>query len=201
MTDWEEGASLSAEELRALRRRYNEARLEQIKSRAHDGSGRGGPAFDLAVSKIVIDEDSLNFNALKPDELDLIGEGFYGPGMMYGPATRARLRALAPRVAGGPLEGAIFPYPREKLAGFDDLRLAVLANDLRMPAIREMSATRRKKPLQESIKRWYDEFSPTYDGKALAVAILDAVNFEREKSGDKPIALKTVQTQLAALRK
>ena len=201
MTDRPESPDLSDEEVRAIRRRYNESRLEQIKARAHDGSGRGGPAFDRAVSKIVIDDDSLNFKALSPDELELIDEGLYGPTMMFGPKTRARLRGLAPRVASGPMAGAIFPYPREKMAGFNDLRLAVLANDMRMSAIQEKSASGRKKPLQDAVKRLREELAPRFRGKALAVAILDALNREREAAGIKPVALSTVQKNLSLLRK
>ena len=200
MTDHPDDAFMSAEELRAWRRRYNEDRLAQIKARANDGSGRGGPAFDLAVSKIVIDEDSLNFSALSADEHELIGEGLYGPGMMNGPTIRKMLKDRSPRVAAGPLAGAILPYPREKMVGFNDLRLAVLASELRMPAIQKKSASQRKKPLQEAIKRLHEELAPRYEGKALAAAIFDALNLEREKSDGKQIALKTVQTQLSLLR-
>ena len=201
MTVKPESPGLSDEDVRAIRRRYNEARLAQIKARAHDGSGRGGPAFDLAVSKIVIDEDSLNFNALSPDELELIDEGFYGPTMMFGPTTRARMRAFSPKVASGPLAGATYPYPREKMPGFNDLRLAVLASDMRMSAIQEKSASGRKKPLQDAVKRLRDELALRFQGKALAVAILEALNREREAVGTKPVTLTTVRTTLSLLRK
>ncbi len=200
MTDDAERSGMSEEKLKAWRRRENDEYIEIIKRRANDGTGRGGVAFDHAVSKIVNEGDSLNYSALSADELELIGEGLYGPTMMFGPTTRARLRGLSPRVADGPLAGAIFPYPCEKMAGFNDLRLAVLASDMRMPAIQEKSAIGRKKPLQDAVKRHRDELMSMFRGKALAVAILDALNREREAVGIKPLALSTVQKTLSLLR-
>lgn len=199
MTSRDDNSPTGDEELRAWRRRSNEVRLEQIKARAQDGSGRGGPAFDLAVSKILIDDDSLNFKALSSDELELIGEGFFGPGMMFGPTTRANLRKRVRQATVGPLKGMIFPHTAEFLDWFETWRLQLLANALQLPAARAKSAKSRPKPAQEAVKRLRDQFRGQYQGKRLAEEILAAWNLEREASGKKPVLRKTVENYLSDL--
>lgn len=199
MSDRPESPSMSDEELRAWRRRYNESRLEQIKARAHDGSGRGGVAFERAVSKIVIDEESLNFDALSSNELELIGEGLLGPGMMFGPVSRANLVARVRKAAKGPFEGVIFPHTSDYLDAFETWRLQLLANALQLPAAREKSAKARPKPAQDAVRRFRDQLQGKYQGKQLAEAILAAWNLERATAGKKPVLRKTVENYLSDL--
>ncbi len=199
MTKDSECSVMSDDELKIWRRQWNEARLEQIKARANDGTGRGGAAFNLAIKKIVFDDDSLNFNSLSADELELIGEGLYGPTMMFGPTTRAQLRKRVRMATEGPLAGAIFPHTKDFLEGFETNRLEVLASKLHMPAMRKKSAVDRPKPAQEAIRRLRDELRTQHKAKSLAEAILAAWNLERAKLGKKPAQRHTVENYLSKL--
>lgn len=199
MTKDSECSVMSDDELKDWRRKWNEARLEQIKARANDGTGRGGAAFNLAIKKVVFDDDSLNFNSLSADEVELIGEGLYGPTMMFGPTTRAQLKKRVRVATEGPLAGAIFPHTKDFLQGFEINRLEVLASKLHMPAMRKKSAAERPKPAQEAVKRLRDELRTQHQGKRLAEAIRAAWNLERERAGKRPVERHTVENYLSNL--
>jgi hypothetical protein len=201
MIDDAQRSGMSDEELKAWRRRENEAYIETIRNRANDGTGRGGVAFDHAVSKIVIDGDSLNFNALNSSEMELIGEGFFGPGMMVGPITRAELRARVRKVS-GPFSWAIFPHTKEYLEGFEHFRLKNLAGELKLPAMRELAAAARPEAMLEKVRRLRDELAPKHARKGVARAIADAINEERERAGDmEAVSIKRVQNLLSELHR
>lgn len=201
MTEDAERSGMSEEDLNAWRRRENDKYIEIIKRRANDGTGRGGVAFDHAVSKIINEGDSLNYNALSASEMELIGEGFFVQGMMFGPVTRAELRKR-PRRGTGAFSWATFPHTEEYLEGFEHLRLKNLAEELKLPAMRERAAAQRPEGMLEQVRRLRDEFASTHAGKALARAIADAINEERERAGEmEPVSVKRVQNLLSELRR